>query len=141
MGANPSRPPFAVQMSAGKRGDDVYDYEYALRNSLKRLDESEVLSGRDKELIQGFIEHLSAKRVSTGRLAKYAFTVRQLMEHLGVHIENAARKDIEKLSIWVQKQNYSPHTISDSFFAIKYFYKFVRNGNTDRTPQSQSRAR
>ncbi|MGD0318930.1 MAG: tyrosine-type recombinase/integrase [Nitrososphaerales archaeon] len=118
-------------MSAGKGGDDVYDYAYSLRNSLKRLDESTMLSERDKELIRGFIEHLRAKRVSTGRLAKYTFTVRQLMEHLGAHVEDAVRKDIERLSIWIQEQDYSPHTVSDSFFTIKYFYKFVRNGNTD----------
>jgi hypothetical protein len=58
-----------------KKGDeDVYDYAYALRNSLERLDESAILSERDKDLIRGCIERLRAKRVSTGRLAKYAFT-------------------------------------------------------------------
>jgi site-specific recombinase XerD len=110
---------------------DVYDYSYSLRNSLKRLDESGILSEGDKQLIREFLEHLRAKRVSTGRLAKYGFTIRRLTEHLGVPVRNAGRKDIERLSIWVQEQGYSPHTIQDSLFAIKYFYKFVRNGNTD----------
>jgi site-specific recombinase XerD len=116
----------------GREPDDVYDYAYSLRNSVKRLDESNVLSDRDKELIRGFLEHLRAKRVSAGRLAKYAFTLRQLMEQLGVPIESAGRKEIEKLSIWVQEKGYSPHTITDFFFALKYFYKYVRSGNTDR---------
>lgn len=119
-------------MSAGKEDDDIYDYAYSLRNSLRRLYESTTLSARDKEFVLGFLEHLKAKRVSTGRLAKYAFTIRDLMEHLGVPIEEATRRDIEKLSIWVQEQSYSPHTVSDYLFAIKYFYKFVRNGNTDK---------
>jgi len=118
-------------MERRKEADDVYDYGYALRNSLKRLDESKILSEGDKELIREFLEHLRAKRVSTGRLAKYGFTIRRLTEHLGVPIRNAGRKDIERLSIWVQEQGYSPHTIQDSMFAIKYFYKFVRSGNTD----------
>jgi site-specific recombinase XerD len=95
------------------------------------VDESETLSERDKELIRGFIQHLRAKRVSVGRLAKYAFTVRNLMEHLGVSVEQAGRKDVERLSTWVQGQDYAPHTISDDFLAIKYFYKYVRFGNTD----------
>ena len=114
-----------------KEEDDVYDYSYSLRNSLKRLDKSEILSEGDKKLIREFLEHLRAKRVSTGRLAKYGFTIRRLTEHLGVPIRDAGRKDIERLSIWVQEQGYSPHTIQDSLFAIKYFYKFVRSGNTD----------
>jgi site-specific recombinase XerD len=128
MGTNPG---FTELMEKRKEADDVYDYSYPLRNSLKRLDESEILSEGDKELIREFLEHLRAKRVSTGRLAKYGFTIRRLTEHMGVPIRNAGRKDIERLSIWVQEQGYSPHTIQDSLFAIKYFFKFVRSGNTD----------
>jgi integrase/recombinase XerD len=128
MGTNPG---FTELMERRKEADDVYDYGYALRNSLKRLDESKILSEGDKDIIREFLEHLRAKRVSTGRLAKYGFTIRRLTEHLGVPIKNAGRKDIERLSIWVQEQGYSPHTIQDSLFAIKYFYKFVRSGNTD----------
>jgi site-specific recombinase XerD len=129
MGTNPGYTLLAVKNH--KEEDDVYHYGYSLRNSLKRLDESEILSDGDKELIREFLEHLRAKRVSTGRLAKYGFTIRRLTEHLGVPIRSATRKDVEKLSIRVQEQSYSPHTIQDSLFAIKYFYKFVRNGNTD----------
>jgi len=61
---------FTELMDGHKEADDVYDYNYALRDSLKRLDESEILSEGDKELIREFLEHLRAKRVSTGRLAK-----------------------------------------------------------------------
>jgi len=61
-------------MEKVKEADDVYDYSYALRNSLKRLDESGILSEGDKELIREFLEHLRAKRVSTGRLAKSSRT-------------------------------------------------------------------
>jgi site-specific recombinase XerD len=128
MGTNPG---FTELMEKRKEVDDVYDYGYALRNSLKRLDESGILSEGDKDIVREFLEHLRAKRVSTGRLAKYGFTIRRLTEHLGVPIRSATRKDVEKLSIWVQEQGYSPHTIQDSLFAIKYFYKFVRSGNTD----------
>jgi site-specific recombinase XerD len=128
MGANPES---TGLMEKSKEKDDVYDYGYALRNSLKRLDESEILSKGDKDIIREFLWHLRAKRSSTGRLAKYGFTIRRLTEHLEVPIRSATRKDIERLSIWVQEQGYSPHAIQDSLFAIKYFYKFVRAGNTD----------
>jgi hypothetical protein len=80
MGTNPGFTLLAVKDH--KEEDDVYDYGYALRNSLKRLDESEILSEGDKEFIREFLEHLRAKRVSTGRLAKYGFTIRRLTEDL-----------------------------------------------------------
>jgi hypothetical protein len=53
---------FTELMEKVKEADDVYDYGYALRNSLKRLDESEILSDRDKDIIREFLEHLRAKR-------------------------------------------------------------------------------
>jgi hypothetical protein len=76
--------------------DEDYDYGYSLRNSLKRLDESKILSEEDKQFIREFLEHLRAKRVSTGRLAKYGFTIGRLTEHLGVPIRRATRKDIAR---------------------------------------------
>ena len=115
MGTNPG---YTELMEKRKEADDVYDYSYALRNSLKRLGESKILSEGDKDIIREFLEHLRAKRVSTGRLAKYGFTIRRLTEHLRVPIRDAGRKDIERLSIWVQEQGYSLHTIQDSLFAI-----------------------
>jgi site-specific recombinase XerD len=112
--------------------EDVYDYEYTLRNSLKLIEESERIAPGDKQLLMGFLHHLKAKRVSTGRLAKYANHLRRLVENLGCAAESASRGDIEGLSIWIQSQGYAPHTVSDYVFALKYFYKFVRYQNTDR---------
>lgn len=43
-------------MKNHKDEDDVYDYGYSLRNSLKRLDESKILSEEDKQLIREFLE-------------------------------------------------------------------------------------
>jgi hypothetical protein len=58
MGTNPR----FTELGMKRREDDnVCDYGYALRNSLKRLDESEILSEGDKKLIQGFLEHLRAE--------------------------------------------------------------------------------
>ena len=45
MGANPG---FTELGMKRREDDDVYDYGYALRNPLKRLDDSEILSEGDK---------------------------------------------------------------------------------------------
>jgi len=88
--------------------NDVYNYSYDLANALSLLERSEKIGRPDKELVRGFIEHLRAKRVSTGRLAKYAFTVKNLVEHLGVQIKKARTKDIEALSICFRGKGTSP---------------------------------
>ena len=42
-------------MEKPREPGDVYDYAYALMNSVKRLDESEVMSASDNELILRFL--------------------------------------------------------------------------------------
>ena len=59
--------------------DEIYNYEYSLKNAYKLLEESSI-SKYDKELIRSFINHLSMLGVSKGRLAKYAFTLKNLAE-------------------------------------------------------------
>ena len=135
MGSNPSspNPAFTVVMARKENEvDGIYNYAYRLSNALSLVDRSEVIGPHDKELIKGFIRHLEAKRVSTGRLAKYAYTLKVLTEHLGTEVNAASRKDIERLSIWIQSQGYEPHTVSDYVFAWKYFFKFAHYGNTDK---------
>jgi len=115
-----------------KDDDDVYDYAYRLANAIKLTGESAKIIPADKKLISDFLNHLQAKRVSDGRMAKYCHTVRKLVENIGVPVQSATRSDIETVSIWIQKQRYTSHTVSDYIFTLKYFYKFVRSGNTDR---------
>lgn len=112
--------------------ENVYDYAYALSNALSLIDRLEKIILDDKNLIKDFLHHLEAKRVSTGRLAKYANHLRKLVENLGVPVESASRREMESLSIWIQSQGCAPHTVNDYIFALKYFYKFVRYENTDR---------
>jgi integrase/recombinase XerD len=112
---------------------EVYDYEGHLANAEKRLDESESVCDEDKETIRRFIQHLRAQGVSTGRLAKYTYHLKNAIERLGTSVQLAKRADIERLVSWLQHDSgYTPHTVSDYLFAIKRFFKFARYGNVDR---------
>jgi hypothetical protein len=116
MGTNPGFSPLAVKNQ--KEVDDVYDYGYSLTNSLKRLDESKILSEGDKELIREFLEHPRTERVSTENLAKFESTIRRLTEHLGSPPQECHKEEHrETLHLWVQRQGYSSYAIQDSFFA------------------------
>jgi len=57
-------------MTVRRAPEEVYNYRYALSNALDLLGRSQKIGGADRELIRGFIEHLRAKGVSIGRLAK-----------------------------------------------------------------------
>ncbi len=112
---------------------EVYDYEGHLSNAEKRLDESESVCNEDKETIRRFVQHLRAQGVSTGRLAKYTYHLKNAIERLGTSVKLAKRPDIERLVSWLQHDSgYTPHTVSDYLFAIKRFFKFARYGNVDR---------
>ncbi len=112
---------------------EVYDYEGHLANAAKRLGESETICTEDKEMIRRFVQHLKAQDISTGRLAKYTYHLKNAIERLGISIQLAKREDIERLVSWLQHDsNYTPHTVSDYLFAIKRFFKFARYGNVDR---------
>jgi site-specific recombinase XerD len=111
--------------------DGIYDYEFALQNAYKRLDESKI-SQHDREIIRKFIDHIGCMGVSKGRLAKYLFHLKNFAEHPGTGIEDARRTDIERFVSWLNGANYAPHTAADYILAVKRFYKFVRSGNVDK---------
>ena len=113
-----------------KAVDEIYNYNYQLQNAYKLLDKSKIPQ-HDKDIIRRFIEHLSSMGVSTGRLAKYLFHLKNFAVHLGVQIEDARRADIERFVSWLNGSGYAPHTASDYILAVKRFYKFVRSGNVD----------
>lgn len=51
--------------------DRLYDYEFALRNTEKLLNQDPKIREADRKLIQAFMRHIKAQGVSVGRLAKY----------------------------------------------------------------------
>jgi hypothetical protein len=113
--------------------DDVYDFEYKLRNAISLLERTEKITPHDKEKIWEFIELLKVLRVSKGRLAKYIFHLKLIGENLGVTFEPATRKDIERfVAGWLYEQGYKPGTIADCIMVLKRFYKFLRSGNVDK---------
>ena len=114
-----------------KAVDEIYDYQYTLQNAYKRLEECNIPQ-HDKDIIRRFIEHLSSMGVSTGRLAKYLFHLKNFAEHLGTTVEEARRADMEHFVSWLNSSSYAPHTVSDYILAVKRFYKFVRSGNVDK---------
>jgi integrase len=109
-----------------------YDYDYWLRNANDLLHRSTKISSKDKELVREFIDHLRARAVGTGRLAKHVFKLRAMLEIIDVPVEKATRRDIEKLVLKLEEKHLRPVTFIDYLFILKRFFKFVKFGDVDR---------
>ena len=88
--------------------DDVYGFEYKLKNASSLLERTEKIAPGDKQKILQFVDLLKALRVSKGRIAKYILHLKLIGENLGVTFEPATRKDIEHfVATWLYEQGYS----------------------------------
>ena len=47
--------------------DEVYDYEYRVKNALQRLQSDPMVRSEDRKLILSFHRHIKAKKVCLGR--------------------------------------------------------------------------
>ncbi|HVB11868.1 MAG TPA: hypothetical protein VNE86_01950 [Nitrososphaerales archaeon] len=113
--------------------DDVYGFEYKLKNAFSLLERAEKITPGDKQKILQFVGILKALRVSKGRIAKYILHLKLIGENPGVTFEPATRKDIENfVATWLYEQGYSPETVADYTMVLKRFYKFLRYDNVDK---------
>ncbi|MDG6920337.1 MAG: tyrosine-type recombinase/integrase [Nitrososphaerota archaeon] len=120
--------------SSYRDGEDgtLYNYDYWLRSAYNLLDRSSGISQKDKELVRAFADHLRVRSIGTGRVAKHVFKLRIMLEILGVDVEKATRKDVERLVLRLEEKQFRPVTLIDYLFIIKRFFKFAKYGNVDR---------
>ncbi|MGH9918878.1 MAG: tyrosine-type recombinase/integrase, partial [Nitrososphaerales archaeon] len=112
--------------------ETLYNYDYWMRSALNLLDQSPGISQKDKELVRAFVDHLRVRAIGTGRLAKHVFKMRIMLEIMGVDVEKATRKDVERLVLRLEERQFRPVTLIDYLFIIKRFFKFIKYGNVDR---------
>ena len=94
--------------------DDVYWFEYKLKNAISLLERAQKITPKDKQKIWEFVYLLKALKVSMGRIAKYILHLKLIGEILGVTFEPATRKDIEHFAVnRLCEQHYSHETIAD----------------------------
>lgn len=77
--------------------DRLYDYEFALRNTEKLLNQDPKIRAADRKLIQAFMRHIKAQGVSVGRQGKYLNHLRRSAQLIPVPFSKAKREDIEEL--------------------------------------------
>ncbi|MEM3671344.1 MAG: hypothetical protein QW767_06340 [Thermoprotei archaeon] len=75
---------------------EVHDCEGHFANPERRLDEVETVCNDDKETIRRFVTDFRAQGVSTGRLVRYTYCLKNAVERFGAGGQLTWREDIER---------------------------------------------
>jgi len=92
------------------------------------------LSGKNREKLLEYYNHLAGRGVSEGRVLKYLYTLKTIGKILGKNFEDADKKDIERVLATlrsakspISKKAYTSNTMKDFKVVLKVFYKWLRN--------------
>jgi integrase/ribosomal protein L40E len=122
------------------RSSDIHDYQSRLDSVLRRL-ESEQLILDNKKAILRFKEQLEAEGISTGRIFKYVWTLRNISKWLGKPFKQATKEDIVKLVAKINLMKradgklLSVSTTHEYQVSLKRFYRFLYGMESGDYPQ------
>jgi integrase len=110
---------------------DVHGYAKRVEYALRDL-EREGFPEEDKRLVREFAEHLRARNLNLGRIAKYIFGLIVLRRQMKCSFRDLDRKEIERLVAWINSSDYTPQTKMGMKGILKRFYKWLKYGSTDK---------
>ena len=89
-----------------------------------RIEDSEDISERNKELIKKFLRHMKTViEVSDRRIEKYKTELGMLGEWVDFNFDEASQEDIKSLVAKIKNSGYSKWTVHDYKVCLKKFYK------------------
>ncbi|MGQ0791286.1 MAG: tyrosine-type recombinase/integrase [Nitrosopumilaceae archaeon] len=107
---------------------DWHDYKKRFEGAMKEVRTNNEISERNRSLILDFISHCQAESLSAGRMARYAWILKNLAKWLMIDFDKAEKKDIERLVIKIETAEYKPFTKQLYKVTIKKFYKWMVGG-------------
>jgi len=104
---------------------DIHDYEKRLHYFLNKLNN---LDKANREDILKFVRYLSAEGISTGRIAKYIYSLINIVRILNKPLRDASKEDIVDLVSKIEtNKEWSDFTKHDHKVILRKFYKWLRN--------------
>ncbi len=104
-------------------------YENDIERAKNRLKESEDILEAHRGTILDFDRHLELNDYSNARRYKYLVRLPKIAKELDVSFEEAERKDIEEVILWIKrKDDISDRTKNDYKILLKRFYKWIGEG-------------
>ncbi len=103
--------------------------EDQIEASKERIRDNENILEENKKLIFDFDRHLVLNDYSLARRYKYIIRLPKFAEQLDVSFDEAVKRDIEDLIMWIQKKDdISDRTRSDYKVLLKRFYRWIGGG-------------
>jgi len=122
---------------------DAHDYKSRLEKVLFRIKNDPSISERNKQAIIKFQENCFVEGISTGRITRYMYDLRNLSKWLGKDFEDANKDDIKTLIGKIEQKTftkrsgmevpYQESTKRDFRITIRKFYKWLRG--TEELPE------
>ena len=105
----------------------IYDYERTnqrFRRTIKDL--------RNGELALRFPDHLESIVLSSATVSKYAEHLPVLLRAVDFDLQDATRRDVERVVAWINSQQYKASTKRDLKLILRKLIQYAKLGSCDR---------
>lgn len=113
---------------------DIHNWPQQLSCAERKLFPNPI-SPRNLELIKRFVNHAKARGLSTSRITRYIFTLRQFAEWLSKDFDSATKEDIERIVAKLESSDYTPWTKHTNKAILKRFYKWLKGNDEEYPPE------
>jgi integrase/recombinase XerD len=120
---------------------DIYNIQNRLENVNKRIESSQRITPRNKELIWKFCEHCRLQGLSDLRVVFYLNRFRNIARLATKNFDEISKEDVQRLVMALRelkKRNGEPiceRTIADHLVAIKTFWKWLKGTENEFPPE------
>lgn len=115
-------------MPRWKDDGDLYDYEGRLERKLKQIEKDPDISEHNKDVISEFQKFCATNGIGYARTLRYLHDLPKIASRLKKSFEDAKKKDIESVVLWMESSDYSPRTKLDFKATVKRFHKWLNGG-------------
>ena len=113
--------------------ENPYNCEGRTKAVTGRIENSSIISKRNKQLIFEFCDCAKMQGLSEARILFYLNRFWNIARYVKKDFDCLSRKDVEGLVKRVQGNGFSPQTISDHLVVVKKFWKWLE-GNYEEYP-------
>jgi len=107
---------------------EIYDYDERLERYRRII----AGFGRNGEVALRFLDHLASLGLSTARLSKVASHIPALLRAIDFNLEDATRRDVERVVAWINRQPYREWTKRDKKLVLRKLIQYAKVGRCDR---------
>ena len=105
--------------------ENIYDVQGRIEAVTRRINTSNKVSKRNRQLIFEFCKHCKLQGLSNLRILFYLNRFWNIARHAQKNFDKMDKRDIQELVTRIQDNGYSPRTVADYLTAIKTFWKWL----------------